>query len=158
MNTRQIRLAETFEAIGGPIARLARSLQDDGASIAKPETEKSDYDLLATDAFLQRFQQLTDLALRKLFPRMLAVLEQSDVRHPFAAVFDRLDGYEVLSDVSWWVALNETRNRLIHEYAMSADDRAGEIARAWTAAGRLHAELIRIREDRDLGRRLLNDD
>lgn len=140
------------------MARLARSLRDDGASIAKAEAEKSAYDLLATDAFLQRFQQLTDLALRKLYPRILSVLEQSDVRHPFAAVLDRLDGYEVLSDVSWWIALNETRNRLIHEYAMSAEDRAKEIAQAWTAAQRLHAELTRIREDRTLGQGLLGDD
>ncbi len=113
---------------------------------------------MATDAFLQRFQQLTDLTLRKLMPRLLAVLEASDVRHPFGAVFDRLDGFEVLIDVPWWIALNEQRNRLIHEYAMSADDRARELANAWEAAGRLRDELVRIRDDRVLGRRLFGHD
>ncbi len=153
-----MRLGETFDTLSGPLDRLGRSLREDGASIAKPDDAKSSHDLLATDAFLQRFQQVTDLALRKLFPRLLAVLENSDVRHPFAAVFDRLDGYDILSDVPWWIALNEIRNRLIHEYAMEREQRAGEIERAWDAAARLHAELIRIRDDRALGKRLFHHD
>lgn len=157
MNQRQLRLAETFEAIGGPLARLDRSLQEDEQAIHKSESDKSGHDLLATDAFLQRFQQVTDLALRKLFPRILAVLEASDMRYPFGAVLDRLDGYEVLSDVAWWIELNAIRNRLIHEYAMSDEDRAAELARAWQAAGHLRAELRRIREDEDLGRKLRHD-
>lgn len=147
MNARRIRLRETVEGIGGPLARLGRSLRDDGAAIAKPEGEKSGHDLLATDAFLQRFQQVTDLALRKLFPRLLAVVEDSDIRHPFGTVLDRLDGYGILSDVAWWIELNEIRNRLIHEYAMAADQRRTEIGLAWKAAARLRKEIERIAED-----------
>ena len=158
MNVRQVRLAETFDTIGGPLARLGRSLRDDEAAVMKSEGDKSGHDLLATDAFLQRFQQVTDLALRKLLPRLLAVLESSDVRSPFDAVFDRLDGYEVLSDVDWWIRLNEIRNRLIHEYAMGADERATEIKGAWAAAARLCSELVRIRDDRELGSRLFPHD
>lgn len=158
MNGRQVRLGDTFEAIGGPLARLDRSLRDDGGSIVMPEHDKSGHDLLATDAFLQRFQQVTDLVLRKLFPRLLAVLENSDVRHPFGAVLDRLDGYEVLADVPWWLDLNEIRNRLIHEYAMTVEQRATEIGRAWAAAAMLRAEVVRLREDKALGRRLFPDD
>lgn len=150
MNARQARLAETFETIGGPMARLGSSLRDDGDSLAKAEQAKSRLDLLATDAFLQRFQQVADLALRKLFPQLLAALESSDARHPFGAVLDRLDGYEILSDVPWWLALNEIRNRLIHEYAMTPPERAEEIGLAWIAAGRLHAELTRIKNNSDI--------
>lgn len=158
MTSRQDRLSETFEAIAGPLARLDRSLREDDLSVNKREEEKSAYDLLATDAFLQRFQQVTDLVLRKLLPRLLAVLENSDVRHPFAAVFDRLDGYEMLSDVPWWIGLNEIRNRLIHEYAMGIEERASEIKRAWEAAGRLRSEVVRIKEDQALSRRLFPHD
>lgn len=158
MNSRNVRLVETLDAIHGPLSRLSMSLRDDGPSIAKAEQDKTGQDLLATDAFLQRFQQVIDIALRKLFPRLLAVLENSDVRHPFGAVLDRLDGYEVLSDVPWWIALNEIRNRLIHEYAMGAEDRRIEIARAWDAASRLRAELLRITEDRALARGILPHD
>ena len=158
MNGRQVRLGDTLEAIGGPLARLGRSLREDGAAVLTAEASKSGHDLLATDAFLQRFQQVTDLALRKLLPRLLAVLEDQEPRHPFGAVFDRLDGFEVVSDVPWWIALNEIRNRLIHEYAMSTDDRAAELGRAWDAAHRLHDELVRIRNDRELGRRLFGYD
>jgi hypothetical protein len=150
VTSRQTRLSETFAAVGGPLVRLEQSLQQDGAAIAKRESDKSGHDQLATDAFLQRFQQVTDLTLRKLFPRLLAALENSDVRHPFGAMLDRLDGYEILSDVPWWIELNEIRNRLTHEYAMSDDARAAEIAKAWAAAGRLHAEIIRVRDDRDV--------
>ena len=80
------------------------------------------------------------------------------MRHPFGAVFDRLDGYEILSDVAWWIELNEIRNRLIHEYAMANDERTDELIRAWRAAGRLHAEILRIRNDRELGKRLFHGD
>lgn len=158
MNTRQVRLGETLEALGGPLARLDRSLREDGEAIAKAEGDKSGHDLLATDAFLQRFQQLTDLTLRKLFPRLLAALEESDVRHPFGAMLDRLDGYEILADVPWWLALNDLRNRLIHDYAMSVDERVEEMARAWQAALRLRDELVRISEDRDVVGRLFRHD
>lgn len=150
MNVRRVRLSETFDAISGPFARLGRSLREDGVAILKPEGEKSGHDLLATDAFLQRFQQVTDLVLRKLFPRLLAVLEDSDVRYPFGAVLDRLDGYEILSDVAWWIELNEIRNRLIHEYAMAVEQRAVEIGAAWRAAEKLRAEIKRIGEDHTL--------
>lgn len=158
MNTRQERLKETFASIAGPLARLRESLHDDEPSVTRNERDKSAYDRLATDAFLQRFQQFTDLALRKLMPRLLAVLEDSDTRHPFGAVFDRLDGYEILSDVPWWIKLNEVRNRLIHEYAMGLDERTAEMARAWSAAAQLCNELTRIREDRALAERLFPND
>lgn len=158
MNVRQTRLGETFEVVGGPLARLGRSLRDDADAVLKPESEKSGHDLLATDAFLQRFQQLADLTLRKLFPRLLSVLESSDAIHPFGAVLDRLDGYEVLSDVPWWIELNETRNRLIHEYAMSPEQRDTELESAWKAAARLHLEIVRVRDDRALGRQLFGHD
>ena len=94
------------------------------------------------------------MTLRKLFPHLLAVLEQSDARPPFGAVLDRLDGYEVLSDVAWWLELNEQRNRLIHEYAMSEEQRAIELTLAWESAERLRVEVQRIKEDRTLGERL----
>lgn len=158
MNSRQVRLGETFEVIGGPLARLGRSLRDDGPAILKSEPDKIGHDLLATDAFLQRFQQVADLTMRKLFPRLLAVLESSDALHPFGVVLDRLDGYEVLSDVPWWIELNEVRNRLTHEYAMPADQRAAELAAAWQAALRLFAEVVRIREDDMLGRKSFGHD
>ena len=147
MNARQVRLGDTFEAIGGPLARLRRSLREDGEAILVDQVHASGAQLLASDAFLQRFQQTTDLALRKLLPRFLAVLEESDQKVPFAAVFDRLDGYGVISDVPWWIELNALRNRLIHEYAMLADARASELQAAWRAAARLVDELDRIRTD-----------
>jgi len=158
LNTRQVRLGETLEAIAGPLDRLGRSLREDGDAILKADEDKSGHDLLATDAFLQRFQQLTDLTLRKLFPRLLGALEGSDMRHPLGAMLDRLDGYEILADVPWWLALNDLRNRLIHEDAMSVDERAEEMARAWQSALRLRDELIRIKEDRDVVGRLFRHD
>lgn len=123
MNRRQVRLTETFEAIGGPVARLGRTLREDVEAIIKPEADKSGYDLLATDGFLQRFQQVADLTLRKLFPRLLA-----------------------------------TRNRLVHEYAMEEEERSRELRLALAAARRLHAEVIRIRDDRTLGRKIFGHD
>ena len=97
-------------------------------------------------------------SFRRSLDRDVGALESSDVRHPFAAVFDRLDGFEVLSDVPWWIALGELRNRLIHEYAMTIEERAKEIGAAWTAAGRLRSELFRLREDRDLARKVFPHD
>ena len=158
MNGRLVRLNETFDAIGGPLARLGRSLREDGDAIARAEADKSSHDQLATDAFLQRFQQVTDLVLRKLFPRLLAVSESSDMRHGFGAVLDHLDGYEVIADVPWWIELNETRNRLIQDYAMSVEDRAAEIGKAWIPAIKLRAEVDRIRQDGAVSERLSRQD
>ncbi|MDB5713930.1 MAG: hypothetical protein JWO15_1327 [Sphingomonadales bacterium] len=99
----------------------------------------------AADAFLQRFNQVCDITTRKLFPRLLAVLDASDVRHPFITVLDRLDGLGVIADPAWWVDLNAIRNRLIHEYAMSLEERASELSIAWVAALRLVEEIDTIR-------------
>lgn len=154
MNSRQTRLAETWDGIAGPLSRLQRSLRDDVDAISQPERAKNDHALLATDAFLQRFQQVADLTLRKLFPRMVAVLEQSDTRLPFGTVLDRLDGYEVIDDVPGWLALNDLRNRLVHEYAMTDEDRTRELSNALSAAERLADALTRLRDDRVLSGKL----
>ena len=50
----------------------------------------------------------------------------------------------------WWLALNEIRNRLIHEYAMTPTELTEEIGLAWIAAGKLHAELTRIKNNSDI--------
>jgi hypothetical protein len=143
---RLARLRETFEMIEGPVARLRLSLAHDEASLpSRVGPDPGEAHQQAVDAFLQRFQQATDLTLRKLLPRVLSALEASDARHPFATVLDHLDGYERIDDVSWWVELNDIRNRLTHEYAMTFDVRAAELDLAWASATRLVAEVERLR-------------
>lgn len=150
-DARVLRLGETFDALAGPLARLRRSLRDDAHALPDPERpEQTDEQVDAVDAFLQRFQQTADLTLRKLFPRLLAVLEASDTKRAFASVLDRLDGYEVIDDVAWWTELNSIRNRLIHEYAMEPTARAIELARSWSAAGELVRRLDVLRDRTDL--------
>ncbi len=144
--SRETRLAETWQALGGPLARLKRSLLEDEKSLpVRGQAEQSGPDSLAVDAFLQRFQQVTNIVLRKLFPRLLAVLEADDAKRAFGAMLDRLDGYAIIDDVGWWTELNAIRNRLIHEYAMVADARADELRFAWTAAAQLVTKIDLIR-------------
>ena len=64
MNMRQTRLGDTWDAIGGPLARLGASLHLDRIAVLLPEQDKGAGEALATDAFLQRFNQVTDIALR----------------------------------------------------------------------------------------------
>lgn len=120
--------------LAGPIRRLQRSLADDAALFPlTPETVVA-ADEKTIDAFLQRYQQVADLILRKAFPRLLAALEQRDERVRFRDMLDELERYGVIDSADFWSDVNDQRNRLVHEYAMEPAERAAELNRAWAFA------------------------
>ncbi|HEV2569164.1 MAG TPA: HepT-like ribonuclease domain-containing protein [Sphingomonas sp.] len=101
--------------------------------------------MLTIDAFLQRFQQVVDLTLRKLFPKLVAALELREERVALRPVLDRLEREGLIESADWWSELNELRNRLVHEYAMAPDQRAAELNKAWSYAHGLLEQLEAIR-------------
>jgi hypothetical protein len=132
--------------LAGPARRLRLSLDRDHSLFPlQGGAFDDDVALLTIDAFLQRFQQVVDLTLRKLFPKLVAALELREERVALRPVLDRLEREGLIESADWWSELNELRNRLVHEYAMAPDQRAAELNKAWSYAHGLLEQLEAIR-------------
>ncbi len=141
------RVEQILKMLSGPMRRLRLSLESDSQLFPlQPSRFDDDAVLLAIDAFLQRFQQVVDLTLRKLFPKLLAALELREERVALRPVLDRLEREGLIESADWWSELNELRNRLVHEYAMSPEQRAIELNTAWRYAPELVEQLAAIRQ------------
>ena len=86
------------------------------------------------DAFLQRYQQVADLLLRKAMPRLLSAIEERDERLRFRDMLDELERYGVIESADQFSDINEQRHRLVHEDAMEPSARAAELNLAWAFA------------------------
>lgn len=146
MTARSTRLRETFDALEAIGWRLQLSLTEDGryfpitphsASSRDPDTVR------ALDAFLQRFNQALDHVLRKLFPRLQAAISADDELLPVTALFEALHRAGVIESVEEWRELIEVRNRLTHDYALDAVERADVLNDAWSRAPALLEQLGR---------------
>lgn len=132
-----------LDMLAGPVARLRTSLEEDASVFPLNATSVLTVDAKAIDAFLQRYQQVADLLLRKLFPRVLAVIEQRGEQLRFRDMLDALERYRVIDSADEWSDIAEQRNRLVHEYAMEAPARAHELNGAWASAPLLIAGVDR---------------
>ena len=148
MSLEHRRLIETFDAVTAISRRLSSSITGDAqyfpvtperAAAGDADAEK------AFDAFLQRFNQMLDHMLRKLFPRLQAVISADDELLPVLQLIETLHRANVIDDVGAWKELIEVRNRLTHEYALDPAERATALNDAWTRAPLLLAQLQRAR-------------
>lgn len=140
------RARQVLQNLAGPTRRLNLSLQRDASLFPlEPTSFDDEAALLAIDAFLQRFQQVVDLTLRKLFPKLVAALKLREERVALRPVLDRLEREGLIESADWCSELNELRNRLVHEYAMSPEQRATELNTAWRYAPKLVEQLASIR-------------
>ena len=148
VSARDDRLRQTFDALAAIGTRLALPVRDDanwfpvtseGAASNEPDMMK------AIDAFLQRFTQALDHVLRKLFPRLQAAISGDDELLPVRELFENLHRAGVIETVSEWRELLEVRNRLTHEYAMDAIERAATLNDAWSRAPALLTQIERAR-------------
>jgi hypothetical protein len=138
--------------LAGPGARLRASLDEDSGLFPLDAQSVITADAKAIDAFLQRFQQVSDLLLRKAFPRLLAALEERDERHRFRDMLDELERFGVIESADLWSDINDLRNRLVHEYAMDPEPRSRELNLAWSMAPLLIEAVQRCLSYLDEGR------
>lgn len=148
MSGRQDRLRETLEALTNIGRRLAVSLRDDALIFpltAADAASNDDAVAKSLDAFLQRFTQVLDHILRKLFPRVQAAITSSDDLLTMRELLDALHRAGVIGDVQDWLELIEVRNRLTHEYALDPQERAAALNDAWRRAPALLEQIERAR-------------
>jgi hypothetical protein len=100
----------------------------------------------AADAFIQRFEQLFETALRRLFPATLRVIDIGDRSEGLLEMVNRLERLEFIADAARWLAWKELRDRLIHEYPDEPVDRARDLTDALEAAQQILIELTGFRD------------
>ena len=148
MNALHNRLDVTLDSLLPVEQRLRSSLLDDRAWFPITAQSLMDGNVDAQrvrDAFLQRFQQASDLLLRKLFPRLLAVIEASPEPVPFVDVLERLHRFGLLDEPHDWATLNELRNRLVHDYVLDRDELAEDFNLAWAMSDAVLGQIDRLR-------------
>ena len=146
MKTREQRLRETVGALAAIGRRLSSSLEDevDTFPLTPADAASDDHALTKSlDAFLQRFNQMLDHMLRKLFPRVQAAIAASDELLTVRELLENLHRASVIADVQSWLELIEVRNRLTHEYALDSIERAAALNDAWHRAPMLLDQLER---------------
>ena len=139
------KVLTALDNLAGPLARLRRSLTKPDSCFPLGVDGIADETVDEIDQFLQRFQQVVDITLRKLFPSVTVVVSGTAPPRFFRDMLDLLERAEIIADASWWAEVNDQRNRLAHEYAMEASVRASELNTARAAAQIVVEQLERIR-------------
>jgi hypothetical protein len=149
VNGQATRLRLALEAMEGMEVRLNLSLTEDAAMFPVTATtlESPGSEMIKTlDAFLKRFEQITDHLLRKLFPLTIAAADASREVLPFRDVLDRLHRFSLIDEPAMWVSLNELRNRLVHDYALDNEELAADLSAAWQLSPMLLQQVSTLRQ------------
>jgi hypothetical protein len=133
LNKHRARLIEAMKVTAGAERRLRSSLTEDAELIARAFRlgGEDDADVLrAVDAFVQRFQQMLEHMLQRFYPALYR-LEEGGERPPTRLELYRWVEERSLVDAALsWVERVETRNRLVHEYPLSPEDRSAALISA----------------------------
>lgn len=137
--------------LGSVEARVGDSLRDDEAAIrrfadAMLAGNGTRDDARAADAFVQRFEQLFEITLRRLFPATARVADVGDRADGLRELLDRLEKLGFIADAPKWVRRKDLRDRLVHEYPDDPRERAADLLSALDEAGVVVAELAQFRE------------
>lgn len=149
MSDRGERLSETIAALTAIGRRLTSSLREEAALFPLSSADAASEDIAlmkSLDAFLQRFNQALDQVLRKLFPRVQAAITSSDELLTMRELLDSLHRIGLIQEVQDWLEMIEVRNRLTHEYALDAEERAAALNDAWSRAPALIEQIERTRD------------
>lgn len=74
--------------------------------------------LAVLDQYVFRFAKLQDALGNKLFPALMGLLNEDEVRMPWADIADQLEKYQVLPSAEQWGLMREARNELSHDYPL----------------------------------------
>ncbi|MEM6439264.1 MAG: nucleotidyltransferase domain-containing protein [Pseudomonadota bacterium] len=136
------KLADALIACDRIAARLELSLVDlEGELPATPEGVEAFDKARQTDvdAFLKRFEQLEDMALRKVARGALLISVEDSETFTIRDALNALERLGAIGSADQWMGFHEARNRLAHEYDFKPEAVAARLNAAWEAA-RLLAE------------------
>jgi hypothetical protein len=78
------------------------------------------------DAFIQRFQQLVEQMIRRLYPALYRRLE-ADHAPPLVTLLAYLEGNGLIDSEQRWATIIDLRNKLVHEYPLTEEERAAAL-------------------------------
>ncbi len=144
------RLRSALRKLAGVETRLRRSLTEDAAAIDRYAAtyiagEATADDERAADAFLQRFEQMFEMLLRRVFPATLRLVDVADDGEGLLNTLNRLEGLGYLPDAKEWLLRRELRDRLIHEYPDDPAARAADLQAAIAGGRAILTELNHFR-------------
>ncbi len=96
------------------------------------------------EAFVSRFGRMQDTIAGRLLPRWLTALAEPPGAQ--IEVLNRAERLGVLEDTEGWLELRRLRNRLVHEYAESAERLAADLLAARERGTMLFETYNRVRE------------
>ncbi len=96
------------------------------------------------DQFILRFTKLQDAMGTRLFPAVLAYLQEPYEERPMLDKLNRLEKLGYLSSVEQWNVLRAIRNRFAHDYPQDEAMRAAYLNEAVDAVPLMQALLARI--------------
>ena len=148
IDTGQERLRSALRKLSGIEFRVQLSLSEDYGAInefiAAIERPTS-FNIRAADAFLQRFEQLFEVTLRRLFPAVIRIVDIGDRADGLLNTLIRLEKLGYITDAAAWVRRKELRDRLVHEYPDDLAERALDLTAALIEAAEMLAELAGVR-------------
>lgn len=142
------RLRSAIEKVARAGLRAESSVRDDSRLIVASvgDADFVDKDAArASDAFLQRFEQMSKIMPRRLFPATLRVLDLEDRALGLRETLLRLEKLGFLDDAAVWLRRKELRDRLVHEYPDDPADRVADLSGALEEAAAMIGELGRFR-------------
>lgn len=83
-------------------------------------------------AFLRMFEQLYDLATRKLFRGLLSLSGETIAGMSAQNQFRRVEALGGIDSADRWIEIGATRNMLVHDYPTDPLARAQRANRAWS--------------------------
>ena len=150
IDPKQERLTAALRKLARVEAKVRSSLGGDRAAIVRFARGNTDIaanedDLRAADAFVQRFEQLFEIVLRRLFPATIRIVGVGGRADSIIEILVQLEQLEFIADAKAWVARKDLRDRLVHEYPDDPDARRIDLLAALASAEAILVELERFR-------------
>ena len=145
----KLRLQDAWRECERHIYHLCRALQSLEPILpmtAERFEHLTDAQVQSLDQFILRFTKLQDAMGNRLFPAILAYLQEPYEERPMLDKLNRLEKLGYLDSAETWHEIRATRNRFAHDYPDDGERNAALINLATEAAKQMHALLLKIED------------
>ena len=147
MNREARRLRAAADATVRVASRVGSSLGEYRADlergIATEDVEADGHLLLVLDSFVQRFQQLYEHLIQRLYPALFRAEQLGERPPPTLDLLRWLEEQGLIADRRSWGLYGEARHRLVHEYPLDPVERAEALTLALDYSGKMLEDLNR---------------